>query len=77
VIARELEKAGVPVVQLTALTPIPNTLGVNRVMASAAITYPTGDPSASLENEKKIRKAYVKKALEVLQKPVDKPEVFY
>lgn len=76
-IARELEKAGVPVVQLTSLTPIPNTLGVNRVMASAAITYPTGDPNVSPEKEKDVRKAFVKKALQVLQKPVDKPEVFY
>lgn len=76
-IARELEKAGVPVVQLTALTPIPNTLGVNRVLASAAITYPTGDPSLSPAEEKKVRKQYLRKALKALQQQVDKPEVFY
>ena len=76
-IAREIEKAGVPVVQLTALTPIPNTLGVNRVMASSAITFPTGDPTVPLDQEKKVRKAQLRKALKALQKPVDKPEVFY
>jgi len=77
VIAREIEKAGVPVVQLTALTPIPNTLGVNRVMASSAITFPTGDPTLAPAEELKVRKNQLRKALKALQKPVDKPEVFY
>ena len=53
---RELEKAGVPAVQYCNMTPVAAAVGVNRIMESASIKYPFGNPGipSGLEYEERV-----------------------
>ena len=44
---REIEKTGMPVVQLCNLVPIAKTVGANRIVPTISIPYPLGDPADS------------------------------
>jgi betaine reductase len=50
-------------------------LGVNRVIQGRAVPNPVGDPSLTKEQEKALRRKYILKAIELLQKDVDGPTV--
>lgn len=50
-------------------------LGVNRIVQGVAVPNPVGDPSLTAEKEKELRRRFVEKALELLQKDVDGPTV--
>lgn len=50
-------------------------LGVNRIIQGRAVPNPVGDPSLTKEQEKELRRRYVLKALELLQKEVEGPTV--
>lgn len=50
-------------------------VGVNRIVQGQAVTSPLGDPALTKEEEKDLRREYVEKALELLQKDVDGPTV--
>ncbi len=58
------------------IVPISLTVGANRIVPAVAIPHPLGDPEKSPAEEKKLRKALVKKALLALQTPVDEQTVF-
>jgi glycine reductase len=66
---------GIPVVQITAIPNIAQMVGVNRIVQGRAVPNPVGDPSMTKEQEKELRREYVLKALELLQKEVDGPTV--
>jgi glycine reductase len=66
---------GIPVVQITAIPNIAQMVGVNRIVQGRAVPNPVGDPSLTKEKEKELRREYVLKALELLQKEVDGPTV--
>ncbi|MBI2357748.1 MAG: hypothetical protein HYV04_02340 [Deltaproteobacteria bacterium] len=63
----ELEKAGIPVVQITSALPIAKMVGSNRVVLGHGIIHVAGDASLSPEDEKELRRELVKKALKALQ----------
>jgi glycine reductase complex component B subunit gamma len=73
--AREIEKIGIPVVQITAIPNIAQMLGVNRIVLGQAVPSPLGDPALTPQEEKDLRRKYVLKALELLQTEVDGPTV--
>jgi glycine reductase complex component B subunit gamma len=50
-------------------------LGVNRIIQGRAVPNPVGEPSFTAEQEKKLRRRYIDKALELLQKDVEGPTV--
>lgn len=50
-------------------------VGVNRIVQGQAVTSPVGDPALSKEEEKELRREYILKALELLQKEVEGPTV--
>ena len=50
-------------------------IGVNRIVKGWAITNPVGDPSLPKEQEIELRRNYILKALELLQKDVEGPTV--
>jgi glycine reductase len=50
-------------------------LGVNRIIQGRAVPNPVGDPTLTKEQEKELRRKYVLKALELLQKDVEGPTV--
>ena len=62
-----MEKAGIPVVQITSAVPIAKMVGSNRVVLGHGIVHVTGDASLSPEEEKELRRELVKKALNALQ----------
>jgi len=53
---KELERAGIPTVQYCNMTPVANAVGVSRIIESASIKYPFGNPDvpAQLELEDRI-----------------------
>ncbi len=58
------------------IVPISLTVGANRIIPAVAIPHPLGDPEKTPAEEKKLRKALVKKALLAMQTPVDEQTVF-
>ena len=66
---RELERAGIPVVQMCNMTPVANAIGVNRIMESKSIKYPFGNPEVVPEAEKAERLHLLRSTLERLTKP--------
>ena len=73
---KEIERTGIPVVHVCTVVPISLTVGANRIVPAIAIPYPLGNPELSLEDEKKLRKGLVKKALKALETEVDGQTVF-
>jgi glycine/betaine/sarcosine/D-proline reductase family selenoprotein B len=69
VITREFEKAGIPIVQWCNMTPVAESIGVNRIMESKSIKYPFGNPDVPPEQEKLERVQMLKKALNRLTQP--------
>jgi glycine reductase len=62
-----LEKAGIPVVQITSALPIAKMIGSNRVVLGNGIVHVTGDAKLSPDDEKDLRRKLVQKALDALQ----------
>ena len=73
---KEIERAGLPVVHMCTVVPISLTVGANRIVPTIAIPHPLGNPSLSKEDEFKLRKKLVMRALKALQTPVDGQKVF-
>ncbi len=71
-----IEETGIPVVHICTIVPISKTVGANRIVPAIAIPHPLGDPSKSPEDELKLRRAIVEKALKALQTPVTQQTVF-
>jgi betaine reductase len=62
-----LEKAGIPVVQITSALPIAKMIGSNRVVLGNGIVHVTGDAKLSANDEKDLRRRLVQRALDALQ----------
>ena len=73
---KEIEKTGLPVVHMCTVVPISLTVGANRIVPTVAIPYPLGDPSLSADEEKRLRRKLVEKALQSLQTEIDVQTVF-
>lgn len=73
---KEIERAGIPVVHICTVTPISMTVGANRIVPAIAIPHPLGNPALGQEEEKKLRRGIVEKALEALTTEVDGQKVF-
>jgi len=67
-----LEKAGIPTVQITSALPVAKMVGANRLVLGNGIVHVVGDANLDLEEEKKVRRRLVEKALEALR--CEKPE---
>ena len=73
---KEIERAGIPVVHICTVTPISMTVGANRIVPAIAIPHPLGNLALDQEEEKKLRRGIVEKALEALTTEVDGQKVF-
>jgi len=73
---KEIERAGIPVVHMCTVVPISLTVGANRIVPTIAIPHPLGNPRLSPEDEKKLRRRLVEKALEALKTEVHGQTVF-
>ena len=73
---KEIERFGIPVVHICTVVPISLTVGANRIVPAIAIPHPLGNPNVDIEEEKKIRRKIVGKALDALCTEVDGQTVF-
>lgn len=58
------------------VVPISLTVGANRIVPTIAIPHPLGNPALTLEEERKLRRGLVERALKALETPVDEQTVF-
>lgn len=58
------------------VVPISLTVGANRIVPAIAIPHPLGDPKLDHDEEKKLRRKLVDKALNALTVEVDGQTVF-
>ncbi len=61
-----MEKAGIPVAQVTAMTPVAKAVGSNRIVQARGIIYPLGDTELTVKEEKDLRRRIVQQALDAL-----------
>ena len=73
---KEIERSGIPVVHVCTVTPISMTVGANRIVPAIAIPHPLGNPALDRDEEKKLRRKLVEKALKALTTEVDGQTVF-
>lgn len=73
---KEIERAGIPVVHICTVVPISLTVGANRIVPAIAIPHPLGNPTQTMQEEKKLRRGIVLKALKALQTEVTEQTVF-
>jgi len=73
---KEIERAGIPVVHMCTVVPISLTVGANRIVPTIAIPHPLGNPKLDADEEKKLRRGLVEKALHALTVEVDSQTVF-
>jgi betaine reductase len=73
---KEIERAGLPVAHVCSIVPISRTVGANRIVPAVAIPHPLGDPAKSPEEERRIRRRILERALAALATPVAEQTVF-
>ena len=73
---KEIERAGIPVVHICTVVPISLTVGANRIVPAVAIPHPLGNPGLPADEEKKVRRNLVMKALNALTTEVHGQTVF-
>ncbi|MBZ2175387.1 glycine/betaine/sarcosine/D-proline family reductase selenoprotein B [Schnuerera sp. xch1] len=73
---KEIERAGIPIVQMANLIPVAKTVGSNKMVPTISIPYPLGDPSTSKEEQWKLRYHRVGVALDALTMDVKEQTVF-
>jgi glycine reductase complex component B subunit gamma len=75
--AKEIERAGIPVAYVTTLTSLAEEVRANRIVAGVRIPHPLGNPLLASETEQQLRTAVTRRALEVLMETVDAPSIFH
>ena len=68
-LAKEIERAGIPVVYVTSLPTVATMIGANRILRGPAITHPFG-------LDEKERGRIVERALEMLETDVEPTTVW-
>lgn len=64
---KEIQRAGIPIVQVTNLTKIAEGIGVNRILRGNSVLHVFGNPALPKEKEYLYRKEMVEKALALLE----------
>ena len=62
-----MEKAGIPVCQVTSVVPVAKMVGSNRVVQGQGIVHVLGNADLPPEEEKELRRKTVLQALEALK----------
>ncbi len=73
---KEIERVGLPAVQICAIVPIALTVGANRIVRAVAIPHPTGDPKLEMGEEIELRKKLLRTALIGLSSEIQEQTVF-
>ena len=75
-IAKEIERAGVPVAFITAMSSLGQQIGAKRVITGVRVPHPVGQPGASDEEDINIRREILKTAIESLAEEITEPTIF-
>ena len=75
-IVKEIERGGVPVIHLTAMTAITKNVGAHRIVAGVKLPHPCGDPNLPPDTDRALRREIVQTALDALQTDVSEPTIF-
>ena len=73
---KEIERVGLPAVQICTIIPIALTVGANRIVPGIAIPHVTGNPQIRLEEELTLRKDILIQALKALTSKIMNQTVF-
>ena len=73
---KEIERVGLPAVQICAIVPIALTVGANRIVRAIAIPHPTGNPKLEKKEEVELRKGLLRTALRSLTERIQEQTVF-
>lgn len=63
-------------VQITAVPSAATMIGVSRILSGKTITNPYGDASLLPEQEKELRRKFIRRSLELLQTDVERSTLF-
>ena len=61
--AKEIERAGVPTVQICSMAEVARSVGSPRIVPGKSVLHPTGDPGLSTDAERAERRAVILQAL--------------
>ncbi len=75
-ITKELERNGLPTVQITTMTPIALMIGSNRIIPGAGIMHPVGNAELEPSEEKRLPRAIVQHALAALEAGIQGQQIF-
>ncbi len=73
---KEIERYGIPIVHMSTITTISESVGANRIVPTIAIPHPVGNPNLPANEEYALRKNLVERALTALQSDVSEPTQF-
>ena len=73
---KEIERYGIPIVHMSTITTISESVGANRIVPTISIPYPLGNPNTPKEEQWKLRYHRVSVALDALTADVDGQTVF-
>ncbi len=73
---KELEKAGIPTAHITNMTPVAKVTGSNRIIPGTAIKHPCSDVELTLDEQKKMRRDFMERALKAVSTDITEPEFF-
>ncbi len=73
---KEIERAGITIVQIANLIPVAMTVGANRMVPAISIPYPLGDPATTEKEQWDLRYHRVGVALDALTTDITEQTVF-
>lgn len=71
-----MDRAGIPAALIATLVSVARHVGANRIVPGAGVPHVVGNPDVSLEEERRLRRGLVERALLALAAPVEGPRVF-
>ena len=73
---KEIERYGIPIVQMATITTISESVGANRIIPTIAIPYPVGNPELGDKEDAHARDELVERAIRGLATEVASPTIF-
>lgn len=75
-LAREIDRAGIPVSLITALPALAQMTQGGRIVQAVGVPYPMGDPALPPDKDRELRKEIVTTALKALLTEASGPTLF-
>ena len=67
---KEIEKTNIPVAFITNMTPVAQVIGANRIIPGIAIKNPCCNPELPEEDQSRMKREYIDRALKALSTDV-------